>query len=168
MTELLEKVISFAKEKHNGQKRRNGADYFTAHVEKVAKMAEVIYNQTEDSVDYDDLPDLEIVLAAAYLHDVVEDCGVSLEEIVSLCGGDHKATQIMVVVDLLTRRKGERYFAFIQRMLIRFGKLYLAAAIVKLADLRCNMMDFEDKDKQGSLYAKYEFAEHMIESYYVS
>ncbi|PIU24510.1 (p)ppGpp synthetase [Candidatus Berkelbacteria bacterium CG08_land_8_20_14_0_20_39_8] len=65
--QFIESVFDFAKEKHFGQKRFSGEDYFI-HPLNIAK--ELIKHQ----------PDKEIV-AAALLHDVVEDCEVSVSEI---------------------------------------------------------------------------------------
>jgi (p)ppGpp synthase/HD superfamily hydrolase len=69
--EYINKAIAFAKEKHHGQKRQDGRDYFT-HLEAVAdiaksKLALLRPSEHPGSYYYDS------VIAAAYLHDVVED-----------------------------------------------------------------------------------------------
>lgn len=63
---LLTKAIAFAAKKHEGQKRKN-----TPYIVHPAEALSIAATLTND----------ENVLAAAVLHDVVEDCGVSLSEI---------------------------------------------------------------------------------------
>ena len=65
----------------------------------------------------------------AYLHDVVEDTGVSLDEIHERFG-----PEVGSAIDALTRREGERYFDFIQR-----ASEHPEARQVKLADLHANL-----------------------------
>jgi (p)ppGpp synthase/HD superfamily hydrolase len=66
---------------------------------------------------------------AAVLHDVVEDCDVSLEKIEQMFG-----PIIASAVDALTRREGEHYMEFIER--VRGNDI---ARVVKLADVRDNL-----------------------------
>ncbi len=63
----IKQAYEFAKKAHEGQKQACGKPYFE-HVEKVAKLLKK-WNQDEE------------VICAGFLHDVVEDCDVSLEEI---------------------------------------------------------------------------------------
>lgn len=66
---------------------------------------------------------------AAVLHDVVEDCDVGLGDILALFGEDVRAA-----VDALTKRKGEEYGAYLDRVAAN-----PIARDVKIADLRDNM-----------------------------
>ena len=71
--DLIEKAIQFAKEKHKTQKRKwTGEDYFV-HPEAVADIIRSIGGSTE-------------MICAAYLHDVIEDQGVTPEELTELFG----------------------------------------------------------------------------------
>jgi (p)ppGpp synthase/HD superfamily hydrolase len=72
-------------------------------------------------------PDLE-TLQAAVLHDVVEDCGVTVEEIRVKFGAD-----VAMALDALSRRQGETYFDYIRRCAQNE-----IAAVVKVADIRDN------------------------------
>jgi len=65
----------------------------------------------------------------AYLHDVVEDTGVGLDEIHERFG-----PEVGSAIDALTRREGEQYFQFIQR-----AKEHPHARQIKLADLQANL-----------------------------
>ena len=64
--------------------------------------------------------------AVAYLHDVVEDSDVELSDLNAFFSGD-----VVADVDTLTRREGETYFAYIDR--VRSGSD--TARRVKLADI---------------------------------
>ena len=64
---LVRRAAAFAKEKHRHQKRRNGKPYFT-HPEGVAEIVAVYSKDPE-------------VVAAAYLHDTIEDTGCDFENI---------------------------------------------------------------------------------------
>ncbi len=64
----------FASERHSGQLDDSGASYFPAHVEQVVR----IVSQVTDDPD---------ILAAAYLHDLIEDTGTTYDELAGLFGG---------------------------------------------------------------------------------
>lgn len=66
-TDLISKAYGMAKELHKDQKRKDGQLYISHPVEVAIMLA---------SLGYD-----ENVISAALLHDVVEDCGISVEEI---------------------------------------------------------------------------------------
>ncbi len=65
---LLEKVYKTAKELHNGQFRKDGTPYISHPVEVALILAKLEFNAD--------------VISAALLHDVVEDCGYTIKEIV--------------------------------------------------------------------------------------
>lgn len=70
---MIEKARKFAEAVHQGQVRKyNGKPYFT-HPERVAKRLQELGYPPE-------------MVAAGYLHDVVEDCGVKIEEIEAAFG----------------------------------------------------------------------------------
>lgn len=70
----------------------------------------------------------EAVLIAAVLHDVVEDCGVEIEAIWDLFGGE-----VARAVDALSKRPGEERSAYIDRC-----SRNRIAREVKVADIRDN------------------------------
>lgn len=106
-----ETARDFAKKKHEGQMYDDETPYMT-HVDGVA-------GAFED----------EHLKNIAYLHDVVEDTDVTIEEIRERFGED-----VSRAVDALTRRKGEQYFDYIHRV-----KQHPEATQVKLADLHYNL-----------------------------
>lgn len=72
-TDLIDRARAFATEKHAGQVRKyTGLPYIT-HPEAVAALVSTVTVS-------------EAAIAAAWLHDVVEDCGVTHEEIYELFG----------------------------------------------------------------------------------
>ncbi|MDR3708266.1 MAG: bifunctional (p)ppGpp synthetase/guanosine-3',5'-bis(diphosphate) 3'-pyrophosphohydrolase [Capsulimonadaceae bacterium] len=83
---LIRRAFVYAKEKHKDQRRRSGEPYIF-HPLEVAKIL------TEFQMG-------EPVLAAALLHDVVEDCGVTREDL-----ADEFGAEIAQLVDGVTKLK---------------------------------------------------------------
>lgn len=73
-TDLIRRAYTFAEEKHRPQRRKNGQPYIIHPVEVTEILA--------------DLEMDEQTLAAALLHDVVEDCEVTLAELNSAFGAE--------------------------------------------------------------------------------
>lgn len=67
------KAFVYALEKHRGQLDDEGKDYFQAHILQVVAILKCVTSTPS-------------TIAAAYLHDVVEDCGVTYDELVSEFG----------------------------------------------------------------------------------
>ena len=84
--DLLRRAYAYAAEKHDGQTRRSGEPYIT-HPLAVATIL------TELEMD-------DATLVAGLLHDVVEDCGVSREQLAAEFGGE-----IADLVDGVTKLK---------------------------------------------------------------
>lgn len=98
----------------------------------------------------------------AVLHDVVEDTGVSLNELA------HRGFPAYVVnaVDALSRPPGMDYTAYIGRMVAILGEFGDTVRAVKLADLRDNM-DLNrlvrlDEKTRTRLLAKYQTGFAML------
>jgi len=81
---LIERALEFSEAAHRGQKRLSGEDYLTHSV----AVATILVNQQLDST----------TVAAALLHDVVEDSDVRLEEIQEQFGAE-----VAGLVDGLTK-----------------------------------------------------------------
>ena len=85
MGQLLKKAIKFAYEKHGKQERKyDGLPYITHPVD----VMNILKVATDD----------EEILAAAVLHDVMEDCNVPFEEMVKEFGG-----RVATIVRMLTK-----------------------------------------------------------------
>ena len=65
---IVIKAREYARKRHKGQKDNVGKDNFTVHINKVAEIVSFVTQEPE-------------VIAAAYLHDVVEDNFTTFHEI---------------------------------------------------------------------------------------
>ncbi len=106
-----ELALQIAKEAHAGQVDKAGKDYIL-HPMTVASYM-----------------DTDVEKTIAYLHDVLEDTSVTVDEL-----RNHFSNEIVDTVITLTHRKDESYFEYIQR--ISKSKL---AKKVKVADLLHNL-----------------------------
>ena len=116
MTLTVEQAYAIAEEAHRGQLDKVGDPYIW-HVERVA----------------DTVPDEARLVAT--LHDVVEDTDESIASLRARGLGLLEAE----AVDLLTRRDGEQYPAFIERIATAPGESGRLARIVKEADVHDNL-----------------------------
>ncbi|MBF84581.1 MAG: guanosine-3',5'-bis(diphosphate) 3'-pyrophosphohydrolase [Acidobacteria bacterium] len=114
---LVDKAVEFAFDHHFGQTDKAGANYIF-HPKAVAKFVE--------EMGYGD----EYV-TVAWLHDVVEDCDVTVDEIREIFGDC-----IADAVDAVTKRKSgnEKYADYMARV-----KANPIATVVKLCDYKHNM-----------------------------
>jgi (p)ppGpp synthase/HD superfamily hydrolase len=108
----LAKAIRIAAEVHDGQQDRFGAPYILHPLRVMMRMT-----SEEERI-------------AAVLHDVIEDSDWTLH---NLCKEGFSEV-ILQAVDCLTRRQGEPYFEYIERL-----KPNPLARAVKIADLEDNM-----------------------------
>src|SRR5271157_3519540 len=127
----IEIALDFATSKHWGQKDKSGQPYIF-HPISVAMILRKEFTTYPDKlpvgITVDDL------VVAGLLHDVVEDCGVTLDQIEEKFG-----PVVRQIVDGVTRRyitadKKETYMDFVRR-----AKLHPGARVVKIADLHHNM-----------------------------
>ena len=138
---LRKKAEIIANKAHAGQVDKAGEDYFN-HPKRVAD------NFYED--------DKVIV---ALLHDVIEDTDITLENLKKEGFSD----EVLAALDAITKREGESYDQFIERV-----KENHIALKVKMADLRDNMdilrlPELTDKDLQR--IAKYHKAYKYLEQF---
>ncbi len=125
-TELIEKAFTYCVDHHLGQKRLTNEEYYI-HPFNVAK---IIVTLGMDSQS----------IAAALLHDVVEDTDVEIDEIKRLFGDD-----VALLVDGVTKigrlnisSKEQEQAESLRKMLIAMGK-DIRVIIIKLADRLHNM-----------------------------
>ena len=134
--QLIEDAYGFAKEAHEGQNRKTGDPYIVHPIDAAMTVA---------SLNLDGA-----TIAAALLHDVVEDCGVSSEEIGERFGPD-VARLVEGVTKLnrinLMRPEDAAWDESVQADNLR--KMFLAMAedirvvVIKLADRLHNMRTLE-------------------------
>ena len=138
---LRKKAEIIARKAHAGQVDKAGEDYFN-HPKRVAD------NFYEDN---------DIIVAL--LHDVIEDTDITLEHLKKEGFND----DILTALDAMTKREGESYDLFIERV-----KDNPIALKVKMADLRDNMdilrlPELTEKDLQR--IAKYHKAYKYLEQF---
>lgn len=136
----LEDTLAFALEKHRGQKDKAGAPYVLHPLRMMLSLKD------------------EAAQIVALLHDVVEDCDVSLNDLRGL-GYDEA---IVRGVEAMTKREGESYEDFILRC-----KANPIARRVKLADIADNMnleRIREITPQDWERYAKYRRARAVLEA----
>ena len=106
-----ERAYEIAKKAHLGQVDKAGEDYIK-HPEKVASFV-----KTDEEK------------AVAYLHDVIEDTELTLEDLNKY----DFSKEVLEAVDIITKKRGEDYQSYLSS--VKKNKL---ARAVKLADLRHN------------------------------
>jgi GTP diphosphokinase / guanosine-3',5'-bis(diphosphate) 3'-diphosphatase len=136
--ELLERAFVLASERHEGQQRRSGED-FILHPLGVAKiLAELGRDDT--------------TLAAALIHDVVEDTHATLEEIRAEFG-----EEVANLVEGVTKLTRIQFQSREQAQAENYRKMVMAMAddyrviLIKLADRLHNMRTIEYLGKQKQL-----------------
>lgn len=113
MLKLSIKAALLAKQIHANQKDKAGKPY----IEHLAFVAHLVSDESDE------------VIATAWLHDSVEDTPITLGQIIQVFGD-----RIGASVEAMTKRKGEDYHDYLQRV-----KSNEIARKVKIADLTHNM-----------------------------
>ena len=141
---MIEDAITFAAQAHAGQLDRVGERYIY-HVLRVTMLVKEAGGT-----------DLEI--AAAALHDVVEDTDTSLEELAQLF-----SPEVATLVDALSRREDEGYIEYVERC-VAGGP---SAVRIKQADLTDNSnperLARMPSEQREELRARYQSGFEVIE-----
>ncbi len=143
----LSLAIKWAVEAHEGQLDKAGKPYID-HPKAVAAWIQQKYaGQPWPYREFN----LEDLMISAWLHDVVEDCDVTLDEIERGFGPIVRA-----IVDGVTRRKpsGETYRTFVKR-----AKQHPGSRMLKLADLHHNLSRIDNlPPEEQNIRKRYELA----------
>ena len=111
MTQTLERAIAIAATAHAGQVDKGGAPYILHPLKVMLRM-----NTLEQRI-------------VAVLHDVVEDCGVSLDDLRK----EGFSEEVLSAIESVTKVPGESYEDFVDR-----AAQNPIGRVVKLADLEEN------------------------------
>jgi (p)ppGpp synthase/HD superfamily hydrolase len=132
MSDLIERAAAFAKERHADQKRKwTGAPYWH-HCQAVAQLVASVVHTEE-------------MVAAAWLHDVVEDTPTTSDEILERFG-DTVGMLVLNLTDASRPQDGNRKARkAIDRE--RLAHAPVAAKTIKLADLIDNASSIVEHDK---------------------
>ena len=135
---MEESAIALAITAHWDQKRKDGSPYIF-HPLRVM----LAFNDVKGRIG-------RVMRASAVLHDVVEDCDITVDEIATNVG-----LEVALIVERLTRRKGEVYADYIVRVATDD-----VARRVKIADVADNLStvdEIPDPDEAKSLRRRYEW-----------
>ncbi|MBA3497461.1 MAG: HD domain-containing protein, partial [Gemmatimonadales bacterium] len=128
--DLIERALRFSASAHRGQKRMSGEDFVSHSIAVALILAEQLLDST--------------TIAAALLHDVVEDSDVRTEDIARDFGGE-----IAGIVDGLTKISTLTFRSSAEEQVENYRKLLLSIAkdarviIIKLGDRLHNMRTLE-------------------------
>lgn len=124
--ELVQRAYEFAQNAHKGQLRVSGEEY----IHHPLGVAQILVNLQIDA----------ITISAAFLHDVVEDTEITLEDIEKIFG-----KEVAMLVDGVTKLSRIEYKSKEEQQLENYRKMFLAMAkdirvvLIKLADRLHNM-----------------------------
>ena len=128
--DLIERALRFSASAHRGQKRMSGEDFVSHSIAVALILAEQLLDST--------------TVAAALLHDVVEDSDVRTEDIAKEFGAE-----IAGIVDGLTKISSLTFRSSAEEQVENYRKLLLSIAkdarviIIKLGDRLHNMRTLE-------------------------
>ena len=149
MKNLLQKAISFAKEKHAGQTRKGSNVPYTTHIFAVAKILE------EENAD------LKTIIVGI-LHDTLEDTNTTIEELTKEFG-----VEIACMVDTLSEKKGLPYKDRKHMQSIRIKYSSKEVKMVKCADCLSNLTDtYKDLQVDPNVWSKFNAGKQDIQKHY--
>ena len=129
MTEktMIERAKKIAAEYHKGMVDKYGNPYME-HLERVAdRVSDMEYDFVDETSE------IELYVATAYLHDIIEDTDIKTQELYKVF-----SEEVVEAIFKLTRKEGMTYAEYIERILSQDSIPILAgkiARVVKLADL---------------------------------
>ena len=123
----LYRVYLFAKAKHEGQKRDNGADYIT-HPVNVAKIIKQVKGDSKN---------LKILISAALLHDTLEDTYTSYRELEENFGKEIAS----IVMELTTAPYVPKMIGKAKYLATKMENMTNYALLIKFADRYNNLCD---------------------------
>ena len=150
MSWTISDVKIFAQKAHSGQKRWSGADYYEDHILKVYENTKKILDNNRADLDWY-FKTYQInesdILAAALLHDTIEDTEVTFQELADIFNSN-----VAGIVRLLTHEKNVDYAEYIFNLIDSYFPEKLAACIIKISDLQHNCLNFPNGKSKYSIY----------------
>jgi len=143
MTKILNKSIEFAEYHHNGTNHKYDGKSYTYHLSMVVEVAEKFIHLVPSSKR-------DIVLAACWCHDTIEDCRVTYNGVKSELG-----EEVANIVYALTNEKGktrkeranDKYYQGIRETEF--------AVFVKLCDRIANIQySYSQRSRMSDMYKK--------------
>ena len=149
--DLVEKARALAAEKHHGMTDKYGNPYFE-HLHRVAERVKAM-----EFTCVGETSEIDFYVAAAYLHDVIEDTEVMEGELIDMFP-EH--VEMVEAVVLLSREKGVAYSDYVMGIKNSVFTSGAIARVVKLADLFDHLMGPTPCPK--SLVSRYEKSLYML------
>ena len=146
MKDQIKLAMEIAAKAHEGQFRWDGKTPYISHPAAIALAIGKPYQDTGMTQLVKDM------VAAAWLHDVVEDTPLTIADL-RVAG---ISETVLSAVELLTKRDGEDYLTYLLRL-----KSDPIALKVKVEDIKHNMSTL-DKKKKKSMYEKYQLALYIL------
>ncbi len=144
MVSLTEKALKFATAAHAGQYRKYTGEEYINHPIRVADIVSTVSGFTEN------------MFAAALLHDVVEDCDVSLNTLA--VEFDYPVASL--VFSLTDPKSDKNRAARCMEARVRLAGAHWAAQTIKLADLIDNTTSIKEHDPK--FWATYRVEKLML------
>lgn len=140
---LIEKALAYATEKHAGQMRKSGEPYINHLIHVAYVLATLRVGPS--------------TIAAGLLHDVLEDCGISKEELTKAFDAE-----IATIVESVTKIGNIKFTDEKEYMAVNHRKIFIAMAkdirviLVKLVDRLHNMrtLQYQSEEKQKKIAAE--------------
>lgn len=134
----IAKAAAYAAQKHNGQFRKDGVTPYFYHCAMVAYFVQKYCSYPGNYYDIEDM------ICAAYLHDVVEDCGVTFEEVESEFG-ETIAGYILGLTNVYTKEAYPNMNRAARKRaeFLRIANLNHRVKSIKLADRLANIIDMD-------------------------
>ena len=126
---FIRRAELLSREYHKNQTRKDGEPF-------INHPARVVFRLMCDYTRYFNAEEIKILIVLGWLHDIIEDTDITLEEIELLFG-----EEISNRLDALTRRDSEDYYQYGDRLIANGDKIVY---LVKYADLRDNLSKIGD------------------------
>lgn len=129
---IAEEALEYATRMHKGQYRKDGIEYITHPI----KVAEYVRKFKKSS-------NIEILVAAAYLHDTIEDTEATYYDIVQKFGLE----VAQLVLELTTDEDLKNEIGKTKYLEIKMKNMSSWALVIKLCDRLANVCDLENVEK---------------------
>jgi (p)ppGpp synthase/HD superfamily hydrolase len=151
--DLIDRAAAFAREKHGAGKARKFTNlpYFV-HPEAVAKRLQGLLDADVESGKLS-REDYNNIIAAAYLHDVVEDCGVPIQEINDRFGSTVAGMVAELTIDkktietMMKQNKMNKHQAKALYLTEEIKHMSAGSRLIKLGDREHNVQELAVLDK---------------------
>ena len=128
-------AMKFAREAHKAQRRKYTNNPYIDHLAEVAGIVATVTNQQREVAQ-------EIMVAVAWLHDCVEDQGITAHQLLAIAMPEAVVTGVMLLSDLEQGNRAERKAASRARLAKAPGWVQT----IKCADLISNTSSIVEHD----------------------